>query len=116
MAKRYLVVVPVNKEAYMKSLNSPEKAAAIIRDKIGSFIKEDRVDSFDTQMTMFSSGAKSKKQLGVNDRATYYASLPSAEDDIYGTAIIIGKGDNGIVGLTEENAREVMNSVNGLRI
>lgn len=116
MAKRYLVVVPVNKEAYMKSLNSPEKAAAIIREKIGSFIKEDRVDSFDTPMTMFSSGSKKRAQLGVNERATYYAELPSAEDDIFGVAVIIGKSDGGIVGLTEEKAKEVMNSVNGLRV
>ena len=116
MAKRYLVIIPVNKEAYTKSLNSPEKAASIIRDKLGSMIKEDSVDFFDTPMMMFSAHARKKAELGVNDRATYYAALPSAEDDIFGTAIIIGKNDNGIIGLTEETALEVMNSVNGLRV
>jgi hypothetical protein len=116
MAKRYLVIIPVNKEAYMKSLNSPEKAASIIRDKLGSLIKEDAVEGFDTQMTMFSACGRKKAELGVNDRATYYAALPSAEDDIFGTAVIIGKNENGIVGLTEEKAVEVKNAVNGLRV
>ena len=116
MAKRYLVVVPVNKEAYLKSLNSPEKAASIIRDKIGSFMTENDVDFFEKTMTMFSAEVKNKTKLAVNERATYYASLPSAEDDIYGTAIIIGKSDNGIMGLTLEDAQEVADVVNELRV
>ncbi len=116
MAKRYLVVIPVNKEAYLKSLNSPEKAASIIRDKLGSFITENDVDLFDKPMTMFSAEVKNKAKLAVNDRATYYASLPSAEDDVCGTAIIIGKGDNGIAGLTLEAAQEVADAVNELRV
>lgn len=116
MANRYLVVVPVNKEAYLKGFNSMEKATAIIHEKIGSMIKENSVDCFDRQMTMFSVHARKKSSLQVNERATYYATLPSAEDDIFGMAVIIGKADDTIVGLTEKDALKVMNDINNLRV
>lgn len=116
MAKRYLVVIPVHKEAYLKSLNSPEKAAAIMQEKLGNLHKACPVDSFDKPMVMYSPCARKKAALGVNDRATYFASLPSAEDDIYGTAIILGQGENGYMGLTEEVAIMVRDEVNGLRV
>jgi len=116
MANRYLVVVPVNKEVYLKGFNSMEKAAAIIREKIGPMIKEDRVDCFDRQMTMFSVHARKKSSLQVNERATYCAALPSAEDDIYGMAVIIGKSDDTIVGLTEKEALKIKDEINNLRV
>ena len=116
MANRYLVIVPVNKEAYLKGFNSMDKAAAIIHEKIGSMIKEDPVDCFDRHMTMFSVHARKKSSLQVNERATYYATLPSEEDDIFGIAVIIGKADNTIVGLTEKEALKVMNGINSLRV
>lgn len=116
MAKRYLVVIPVHKEAYLKSLNSPEKAASIMQEKLGRMHGSCPVDSFDKPMVMYSPCGQKKTALGVNDRATYFASLPSAEDDIYGTAIILGQGENGYMGLTEEVAIMVRDEVNGLRI
>ena len=114
MSKRYLVVVPVNKEAYCKSFTSKNEAIVLIKDKIGHSRKEDSVEFFDRAMTMFS--AKNGKGKAVNERATYYAILPSAEDDIYGTAIIIGKKDDDICGLTEESAISVKNEINELRV
>lgn len=115
MANRYLIVVPVNKEAYLKGFNSMEKAAAIIREKIGQMIKETPVDCFDRQMTMFSVHARKKSSLRVNERATYYATLPSEEDDIFGIAVIIGKADDTVVGLTEKEALKVRDEINNLR-
>lgn len=116
MAKRYLVVIPVHKEAYLKSLNSPEKAAALIQEKLGRMHSSCPVDYFDKPMVMYSPCGQKKTTLGVNDRATFFAVLPSAEDDIYGTAIILGQSENGYMGLTEELAIKVRDEVNGLRV
>lgn len=116
MANRYLVIVPVNKEAYLKGFNSMDKAAAIIHEKIGSIIKETPVDCFERPMTMFSVYARKKSSLQVNERATYYATLPSVEDDIFGVAIIIGNADGTIAGLTEKEALKVRDEINNLRV
>lgn len=116
MANRYLVIVPVNKEAYLKGFNSMDKAAAIIHEKISSMIKETPVDCFERPMTMFSVYARTKSSLQVNERATYYATLPSVEDDIYGMAVIIGKADDTVVGLTEKEALRVKDEINSLRV
>lgn len=115
MSKRYLVVVPVNKEAYCKDFNSLDRAVQLITEKVGTSMPERHtVSNFEREMFMFSLRAK-KKNLAVNERATYLAELPSAEDDIFGTAVIIGKQDECIVGLTEETANAVCEEINELR-
>lgn len=114
MAKRYLVVIPVHKEPYMKSFNDMNKANNIIQEKLGHMITEAPVDCFDRPMVMRSAHAQKKTSLQVNDRATYFANLPSSEDDIYGPAIIIGQSDGGIIGLTEKTALEVLKAIDDL--
>ncbi len=116
MANRYLVVIPVNKEAYLKGFNSMEKAAAIIQEKVGMMRKMNTVDCFDRPLAMFSTCARKKSSLQVNERATYYATLPSAEDDIYGTAVIIGKVDETFTGLLEKEALKIRDEINNLRV
>ncbi len=114
MAKRYLVIIPVNKEPYCKSFNTMSKAAEIIQQKLGHMIKKTPVECFERPMVMFSAHAKKKSALQVNDRATYFATLPSAEDDIYGPAIIIGESDDVVTGLKEETALTVIDAINNL--
>ena len=112
--KRYLVVIPVHKEPYLKSFLDMSKAENIMQEKLGPMITETGVDCFEKPMVMRSAHARKKNSLQVNDRATYFANLPSTEDDIYGTAIIIGQSDGGIIGLTEKAAQEVIDAINNL--
>jgi hypothetical protein len=114
MAKRYLVIIPVHKEPYMKSFNDMNKANNIMQEKLGLMIAESDVIGFERPMVIRSAHARKKSSLQVNDRATFFAKLPSAEDDIFGTAIIIGKTDGEIIGLTEKAAREVIDAINNL--
>lgn len=114
MAKRYLVIIPVHKEPYLKSFNDMNKANNIMQEKLGHMITETAVVGFDRPMVMRSAHARKKNSLQVNERATYFASLPSAEDDIYGTAIIIGKTEDGIIGLTEKAALQVLKEIDNL--
>ena len=116
MAKRFLIIVPVNKEAYLKAFESKTKADAIIQEKVGLVIRKTDVDAFERPMMMFSARGRKKSQLQVNDRATYYAKLPSAEDDIFGPAIIMGDIDGTPAGLTEKDALAVRDEINNLRI
>lgn len=90
MSKRYFIVIPTHKEPYLKGFSSKEKAFELVNSKIGMVVKADACDSFNVSAIVLSTGAVKKKTLEVNDRATYFAVLPSAEDNIYGTAIIAG--------------------------
>ena len=114
MAKRYMVIIPVNKEPYCKSFNDMGKAVNIIQQKLGHMIIKTPVTGFERPMVMFSAHAKKKTELQINERATYFASLPSAEDDIYGPAIIIGEIDDVLTGLKEETALKVIEEINKL--
>lgn len=116
MAKSYMVIVPVNKQAYLKSFNLLNEAAAIIRDKLSGNPKESGVaelESADITLTMLSAETKKKNSLPVNERATYYA---LQFEDIFGTAIILGKEYETIIGLKENEALKIMEEINNLRV
>ena len=118
MAKKgYLVVVPVNKPAYMKAFKDMNAAGEIIRNKVGYFIEKYSVDAFDAPMVMLSAhiSEKSTKRPAVNDRATYYAQIDE-DKDVLGPAIIIGDNDGFFEGLDEAKACKVMNEVNDLSV
>lgn len=113
MAKRYLAVIPVNKPPYLKGFNDMNKAAEIMQSKLGTMYKKAEVTGIGDHLVMFSAYARKKNTLAVNDRATYFARIDD-EDNIYGTAIIIGEADECLVGLTEQRVNEVLNAVNEL--
>ncbi|MDO4495837.1 MAG: hypothetical protein Q4B62_08640 [Clostridiaceae bacterium] len=113
MAKRYLVVIPVNKPPYLKGFNDMNKAAEIMQSNLGTIYKKSGVKELNEHTVMFSAHARKKNTLAVNDRATYFANI-SDEMNIYGPAIIIGEVDECLVGLTEDEANNILNAVNEL--
>lgn len=116
MAKNYMVIIPVNKEAYLKSFGFLNEAAAIISDKLNGNPTESgvaEIESADITLTMLSAEKKKKNTLPVNERASYYA---LQFDDIFGTAIILGKEYETIIGLKENDALKIADEINNLRI
>lgn len=87
----------------------------MVNSKIGMVVKADACDSFNVSAIVLSTGAVKKKTLEVNDRATYFAVLPSAEDNIYGTAIIAGgESLEDMCGLSLETAEKILTEVKNL--
>lgn len=115
MSKRYFIIIPTHKEPYLKGFNSKEKAFEIVNTKIGMMVKADACDSFNVSAIVLSTNAVKKRTLEVNDRATYFAVLPSAEDNIYGTAVIAG-GDalEDMCGLCLETAEKILDEIKSL--
>ena len=121
MAKKsYLVVIPVNKPAYMKSFKFGDINAMceIIRNKAGYFVEKAAVSEEITENSLFIISAhvseKSSKKLPVNERATY-CSQNGEEKDVCGAAVIVGNNDGFFEGLSEETANKVMDAVNELQ-
>lgn len=113
MAKRYMVIVPVHKPPYVIGFGEFEKAVETVNLKIGMFAKVDEAYFGGEKAVMLSAGAIKKSSLPVNERATYFASLPSAEDDIFGTAIVAAGGEpNRLFGFTLAAAERVIDEIN----
>lgn len=113
--KRYLVVIPPHKPPRMVSFGEFEKAAEVINLNIGMMAKIDEACFNTEKAIMFSAGSVRKKDRPVNERATYFASLPSAEDDIYGTAVVAVNGEpNRLLGFTASAAEKIIDEINNL--
>ncbi len=115
MSKRYVIVLPVNKEPYLKGFSDMILAWNFIQNKISGAVKKTAVDAFDRPMMMFSGKAKNKTTLAVNERATYLAQLPSAEDDILGVAVILGEKEETLYPLTLNEANNILELIKELR-
>lgn len=113
--KEYLVVIPPHKPPRMVSFGEFEKAAEVVNLNVGMMVKIDEA-CFDAEKgIMFSAGSVRKKSQTVNERATYFASLPSAEDDIYGMAVVAADGEpNRLLGFTASVAEKIIDEINNL--
>lgn len=113
--RRYLVVIPPHKPPYMVGFGEFEKAAEVVNLNVGMVAKIDEACFGTERAIMISAGSVSKKSRPVNERATYFASLPSAEDDIYGTAIVAADGEpNRLLGFAAPAAQKIIDEINGL--
>ncbi len=115
MSEKYLVVVPVNKEAYLKKFANTDRAVQLITEKVGTQVPDNCVtEYFDAPMFIFSRH-EGKSNKTVNERATYIAELPSEDMNIYGPAVLIGNTDGCIDGFTLEKAEKICEEINELR-
>lgn len=113
MTKRYMVIIPVHKPPYAIGFGNFEKAAETVNLRIGMCVKTDDAYFDGEKAIMFSAGAIKRSSLPVNERATYFANLPSAEDDIFGTAIVAAGGEpNRLFGFTVAAAEKVIDEIN----
>lgn len=113
--KRYLVIIPPHKPPHMVGFGEFEKAAEVVNLNIGMMAKVDEACFGTERAIMFSAGSVRKRSRPINERATYFASLPSAEDDIYGTAVIAADGEpNRLLGFTAYVAEKIIDEINSL--
>ncbi len=112
MSKKYLVVIPVHKEAYCKSFSSSEKAYELIAEKVGRTVNRISCNSeFSDDAIMFISNTHGAE---VNDRATYISNLPD-DEDVRGTAVLMHSVDEYPCGYSLEVAEKIRDFINGLR-
>ncbi len=110
-----MVVIPLHKPAHELCFGTIEQAAEFINTRLGMMIKKDNCEFDGERAVMFSVGSRKKKELHVNERATYFALLPSAEDDIYGTAIVAAASRlGGLYGFTLSAAKKIAEEINEL--
>lgn len=115
MKEKYLVIIPVSKEAYLKQFTSTDRAVQLITEKAGTQTPDNHITNFfDTPMFIFSRH-EGKSNKTVNERATYIAVMPSDEENIYGPAVLIGNADGCIDGFTLEKAEKIRDEINELR-
>ncbi len=115
MKEKYLVVIPVSKEAYLKQFTSTDRAVQLITEKAGTQTPDNHItEFFDAPMFIFSRH-EGKSNKAVNERATYIADKLSDEENIYGPAVLIGKTDDCVDGFTLEEAEKIRNEINELR-
>lgn len=115
MKEKYLVVIPVSKEAYLKQFTSTDRAVQLISEKAGTQVPDNRVTEYFASPMFIFSRHEGKSNKTVNERATYIADMPSDEENIYGPAVLIGKADDTIYGLTLEEAEKIRDEINELR-
>lgn len=115
MSEKYLVVVPVNKEAYLKKFANKDRAVQLITEKVGTPVPDNCVTEYFDAPTFIFSRHEGRSNKTVNERATYIAEMPSEDKNIFGPAVVIGKEDDCIDGLTLKRAEKICNEINELR-
>lgn len=111
--KKYVVVIPVRKEAYVKEFSGRDSLTALIADKVGSKTREiEMIPEFGEEYKIIASELKSGAE---NEVATYISALPETEN-IYGPALILATTPDGDAGCAFEIAVSIRDFVRNLRM
>lgn len=115
MKEKYLVVIPISKDAYLKKFANKDRAVQLITEKVGTPVPDNCVTEYFETPTFIFSRHEGKSNKSVNERATYIAEMPSEDKNIFGPAVVIGKADGCIDGFTLEKAEKICEEINELR-
>lgn len=111
--KKYVVVIPVRKEAYVKEFSGRDSLTALIADKVGNKTREiEMIPEFGEEYKLIASDLKSGAE---NEIATFVSMLPESED-IHGPAIILYAPEGGDAGCSLEVAENIRDYINNLRL
>ena len=111
--KKYAIIIPVHKAAYIKEFNGRDDLYLLIFDKVGSRVRAiDTVPDFGEDYKIIASELNNGAE---NEIATFISMLPESED-IHGPAIILYVPEGGDAGCSLEVAENIRDYINNLRL
>lgn len=110
--KKYAIILPRNKEAYIKGFCGREKLAFLISDKVGNRVRRtEAIPEFFGNAFVFSSELASD---GLNERATLIANV-GIDEDIFGNALLLAEVDGEPAGFDLSGAEWMKSIIDGIR-
>lgn len=110
MAKKFLIIIPMNKPAYAKEYGGNDKAFQVITEKCGMIPKESEALINGEEYTVLSGCSKKKVESKYNRRASEMCG-----EDIFGHAVLCSEfSQNTIDGFSQSAAERLVNEINEL--